>query len=585
MHKISAKAVHKISEKEAKYLAWLRDNGATFPKIKYPAFNTVGAVRGTVAVADIAPEEKMLCIPSKLLISPPNALKTTIAHVFKDPRSFPRRSFGAEEITVMLMHEKLLGKASFYHPYIDVLPNPGTVEKWSAKDLAEFQDSRFTPTIMRLREQKHRAAYQRLIGRLTSLFPDVFSFEQHTLELFLFATRTVQARAFGRRLSWMALVPLADNLNHANVSTKYDMDVGGNDMFRLFPTNGNCYKKGDEVFNSYGRRDNHHLLLYYGFALTNNEWDVFDLDFDVKEFMSCYANTHTHLPRETARTHRLALFGYVASTDRISLRFRFGQLLWELLIMGRIASLPEVAAKDLLLVLKRRERRNSFDDDDASSETQKIEAPIHGATPSICSDATLAKLPKIPDAMTRIEMPLSLAVETLAIESCINLLSARLSGSARTSLSHDSALLQDGTLSYNLCTAINFRLYRKRLLMRNLVWLRILRDTMKGSDMAKTLLMRRKGAVNDCCSVLADAIELAGKGGSSNVHKPVVFPASAETLSTAAAPVAWVAHNPDSDTCVNWVQHITYLNRATTSVDPAAVRTSADTGTSACSAF
>jgi len=50
-----------------------------------------------------------------------------------------------------------------------------------------------------------------------------------------------QARAFGRRLPWTALVPFADCLNHANVATKYDFDVEGNEMFRLFPSGSNRY--------------------------------------------------------------------------------------------------------------------------------------------------------------------------------------------------------------------------------------------------------------------------------------------------------------------------------------------------------
>ena len=97
----------------------------------------------------------------------------------------------------------------------------------------------------------------------------------------------LQARAFGKRLPWTALVPFADCLNHANVQTKYDYDIDQNGMFRLFPTGNNrlhttyllvswrrySYAKGSEVFNSYGRRHNENLLMDYGFAMMNNEWD------------------------------------------------------------------------------------------------------------------------------------------------------------------------------------------------------------------------------------------------------------------------------------------------------------------------
>ena len=91
--------------------------------------------------------------------------------------------------------------------------------------------------------------------------------------MFTFAFNTVQARAFGRRLPWTALVPFADCLNHSNLQTKYDYNVLGNGLFRLYPSGSNCYKRGNEVFNSYGRRTNENLLMDYGFAMLDNEWE------------------------------------------------------------------------------------------------------------------------------------------------------------------------------------------------------------------------------------------------------------------------------------------------------------------------
>lgn len=95
----------------------------------------------------------------------------------------------------------------------------------------------------------------------------------HNIPFFININAMIQARAFGRRLPWTALVPFADCLNHANVQTKYDYDVDNNGFFRLFPTGQNSYPKGSEVYNSYGRRANDNLLLDYGFAMMNNQWD------------------------------------------------------------------------------------------------------------------------------------------------------------------------------------------------------------------------------------------------------------------------------------------------------------------------
>jgi hypothetical protein len=108
---------------------------------------------------------------------------------------------------------------------------------------------------------------------LNRLHPETFPLEEFTYARFKFAWNSVQARAFGKRLPWTAMVPFADCLNHSNVQTKYDYNVDENGVFRLFPTGQNGYLVGQEVFNSYGRRANENLLMDYGFAMLDNEWD------------------------------------------------------------------------------------------------------------------------------------------------------------------------------------------------------------------------------------------------------------------------------------------------------------------------
>ena len=111
------------------------------------------------------------------------------------------------------------------------------------------------------------------MATLCKRHPEVFPARVFTFELFKFCWYTILARAFGRRIPWSALVPFADCLNHSNVQTKYDFDVNGNGLFRLFPTGTNMYARGSEVFNSYGRRANDNLLLEYGFSMLDNQWD------------------------------------------------------------------------------------------------------------------------------------------------------------------------------------------------------------------------------------------------------------------------------------------------------------------------
>ena len=130
--------------------------------------------------------------------------------------------------------------------------------------------------------------YSRCITPLSKRYPDKFPMEEFTFERFKFSWNSVQARAFGRRLPWTAMVPFADCLNHTNVQTKYDFDVNKNGLFRLFPTGSNHYAKGAEVFNSYGRRHNENLLMDYGFAILDNEWDEVSHHCALTSFLVCF---------------------------------------------------------------------------------------------------------------------------------------------------------------------------------------------------------------------------------------------------------------------------------------------------------
>ena len=94
------------------------------------------------------------------------------------------------------------------------------------------------------------------------------------------------------------------------MQTKYDFNVDDNGTFRLFPTGRNRYEKGQEVFNSYGRRDNHFLLMEYGFALYKNEWDTVDMTLAILD------------TDEEAETKRELLKDlYISTTRRFKLRW------------------------------------------------------------------------------------------------------------------------------------------------------------------------------------------------------------------------------------------------------------------------
>jgi histone-lysine N-methyltransferase SETD3 len=259
---------HIVKEgKEELFAKWFHENGGSYPKIDWPSRTTMGQVRGTIAKEDISTNEPMLFVPENIMISPPIChANPLIGHVFtENPHFFARDD--DTMLAVFVMFEKERGEESFWHPYLAMLPWPCSVADWSNSELDELQD-RILSQQATMRPIKLREKYETLMNLLLPKYEDLFSREVHTLEKYVFAWMTIQARAFGRRIPWTALVPFADCLNHTNVQTKYDFNAteSSKGIFRLFPTGENKYSKGSEVFNSYGRRDNRFLLMEYGFV-------------------------------------------------------------------------------------------------------------------------------------------------------------------------------------------------------------------------------------------------------------------------------------------------------------------------------
>lgn len=142
---------------------------------------------------------------------------------------------------------------------------------WCEEELQELQHDQLTVRCLS-RSGRLRLIYENMFMHdLAPRYPLLFPHESTAdgmliepfdcwwdFEHFKHAHGTIQARAFGRRLPWTALVPFADLLNHANVQTKYELACAesgvedGDGFFRLFPSGSNCYKSGEEVFNSYG---------------------------------------------------------------------------------------------------------------------------------------------------------------------------------------------------------------------------------------------------------------------------------------------------------------------------------------------
>jgi len=261
------------------FARWLHDNGGSYPSIDWPVNDPSCGSRGAIAKEDIPSGEPMLTVPINLMISPPNAFKDPIVGAILEENE--DNLHDDLLLAVFIMYEVSKGPESFWYPYLRMIPKPESAMKWSDDELRVLQDIRIM-TRIRSRQRSLKSVFDRRIRAFFGCYPEIFPEHVFDFEAFQFAWFSIQARAFGRRLPWTAMVPFADCLNHSNVQTKYDYNIDDNGMFRLFPSGMNAYAKGVEVFNSYGRRPNDNLLIDYGFALMKNMWDTIDIPLNVK---------------------------------------------------------------------------------------------------------------------------------------------------------------------------------------------------------------------------------------------------------------------------------------------------------------
>ncbi|EKX44656.1 hypothetical protein GUITHDRAFT_109433 [Guillardia theta CCMP2712] len=276
-----------VSEKEQRFLAWLREHGAKFDKLEWPVYRWPGkphdGERGVRVISDIAPCEEMFSIPEKILMSRKSCMASSIAHVFRKHKDVLFSSRDELALTLLILYEKLdQGNASFWKPMIDILPaDPGAASKWSEEELQELQDESLKAEAM-IVVASMQQTYQRVLRPILVQHGDVFSVDRYTWEEFRWALLCVESRTFGRFLPHPSIVPFADLLNHVNVQTSYRWLPEERRAAYMCDASGeHVHRRGEEAFMSYGPRSNAELLLHYGFALQSNRYEAVELNFRI----------------------------------------------------------------------------------------------------------------------------------------------------------------------------------------------------------------------------------------------------------------------------------------------------------------
>jgi len=277
------------ADRERIMLDWLQDNGvyisgqSTWGRPAHPMrvesdtvedFEPAG--RGLIARKQILQGEPVMQINMKFVMTKERAQAVLGRQMVPD-------SMGEYiAIALLLMHERLQGEASFWRPYIDLLPTTeevGCSFTWADEEL-DFLDGSAAVDAARSLQNKVRAEYASLTESTLAPNAEKFPAERYSFELFEWAMVMLFSRGISlREADCLALVPYADLLNHSPYSQSYFMSntLTFSDEWEVVLYADRAFGKNDQVLVSYGQKSNAELLLLYGFVVDRNLFDEVEL--------------------------------------------------------------------------------------------------------------------------------------------------------------------------------------------------------------------------------------------------------------------------------------------------------------------
>ncbi|KAJ1954138.1 hypothetical protein EC988_002591 [Linderina pennispora] len=253
---------------------WSKQHGLRKHKLTLAYFPKT--FRGMMATRDIAIGEDIVEIPERLLMT---ASKVQHAGHLSEQQA----------LTLWVCQQYSLGERSPWHAYISTLPqdfDSVPLFQLSGASPGKLAQTGLWHVLPRSVQAKIADQHQRLVEdwRCAKL---VAADNLTDWRRFVWAWLAVSTRSInlGRKhKDRLALAPFLDFLNHsetAQVTVRFD------EHRRVFAIRSLvAYRKGQEVFISYGPHDNRHMLVEYGFVLEHNPFRFLELDSQVMDWIS-----------------------------------------------------------------------------------------------------------------------------------------------------------------------------------------------------------------------------------------------------------------------------------------------------------
>ena len=222
--------------------------------------------RFVVATEDIHNKEVILSIPLNSLISLELAQESKIGKYITPELRKKLNSPNHCVFTSYLLQEMNKKHLSEWSFYFNMLPSSYDYFPIFFKDeeLEWLKETQFYSTLQLKKKE--------ILQDYNTLCESIEEYKNFSYESFLKVRMIVASRIFGVKIKNKksdVLAPYADMLNHRKPKQTYWNYEDESEAFIISATSP--IKKGEEVFDSYGKKCNSRFLLNYGFTLEDNE--------------------------------------------------------------------------------------------------------------------------------------------------------------------------------------------------------------------------------------------------------------------------------------------------------------------------
>ncbi|KAH6695710.1 SET domain-containing protein [Plectosphaerella plurivora] len=279
-------------------LNWAKeDGGVLHPSVEVFSDPATGNSFRVKEGCVLSPGDGIVTCPLSMTLSYLNSLPNLADRGIRvDKEPFPQEFLDTLPPHVVgrffLIKQYLLGRDSFWHPYIATLPQPDQLDSWS------LPSSWPTDDLELLEDTNVHTAVGEVKARLKAEFKEATSilkrteddWQDYTRVLYSWAYSIYTSRSFrpsrvvlnpeslalplGCKIDdFSILMPLFDVGNHSPLAV-VDWNTerqGGSQAEAVTLKTGTEYAGGEQVFNNYGEKTNAELMLAYGFLIPTSE--------------------------------------------------------------------------------------------------------------------------------------------------------------------------------------------------------------------------------------------------------------------------------------------------------------------------